>query len=211
MSDVELLNAWREGDKEAGSALFERHFSSVLRFFRSKTDESVEDLVQDTFLACVRGRDRLEDDRNFRGYLFGAARNVLYRHLNEKTDRQSKLDFGVTSMHDLGPTPSAVVALRQEEALLARALRRIPVELQVTLELYYFEELPGPELARALDIPEGTVRSRIRRAIQALKTGIEELAGSSEQLRSTIEGLDHWARGIRRVLSAETADRPSES
>src|SRR5690606_10349004 len=56
--DLELLAAWRDGDAAAGGRLFRRHFDTLFRFFSTKLDGPVEDLVQDTFLGCVRGRDR---------------------------------------------------------------------------------------------------------------------------------------------------------
>ena len=64
--DDDLLERWRAGDKRAGNALFERHFRSLVRFFRNKVSTGIEDLVQETLLACVRGRDRLRDDGSFR-------------------------------------------------------------------------------------------------------------------------------------------------
>ena len=48
-----VLTAWRAGDREAGEALFERHYASVERFFLNKVRQGVNDLIQSTFLACV--------------------------------------------------------------------------------------------------------------------------------------------------------------
>jgi DNA-directed RNA polymerase specialized sigma24 family protein len=55
-TDIELLEAWRGGDRRAGEQLFERHYAAVARFFRNKLEFGVDDLIQRTFLACVEGR-----------------------------------------------------------------------------------------------------------------------------------------------------------
>lgn len=199
--DLELLEGWRDGDKKAGDELFVRHFESIYRFFAGKVDaEAVEDLVQNTFLACVEGKDSFRGEASFRTYLFAVARRLLYRRYRDrhKTDR---LDFGVTSLHDLGPSPTAAVHAKQEQRLLLEALRRIPVDLQIALELHYWERLSGPDMAVALDIPEGTVRSRLRRAREALDAQLEALADSAEILAATTSDLDRWAASLQRLFS----------
>lgn len=196
-SDLDLLERWRAGDKSAGDELFGRHFDSIYRFFASKVrPEDVEDLVQNTFLACVESREAFRGDASSRTYLFAIARRLLYRTYRDraKTDR---LDFGVTSLHDLGPSPTAAIHDRQEQRLLLEALRRIPLDLQIALELHYWEKLSGPDMAVALDIPEGTVRSRLRRARTALEAQLEALAESAEILAATTGDLDRWAASIR--------------
>ncbi len=193
--DRSLLERWRQGDRTAGSALFDRHFRSLMRFFRNKVDRGIEDLVQDTMLACVRGRDRLRDDGSFRAYLFMTARYVLYEHVRRRRD--SEFDPETFSLADLGPSPSTAYAKHREQQILLQALQRLPLVYQVTLELYYLEGLSGPELAIALDIPEGTARGRIRRGSEQLRAHIEALHESPELRSSTIEGLERWLGKLR--------------
>jgi RNA polymerase sigma-70 factor (ECF subfamily) len=190
-SDLDLLTAWRAGDVDAGGVLFERHFPPVYGFFRNKTSGAVDDLVQKTFMACVEGRDRVSAS-SFRAYLFGVARNVLYGEFRNRR-KQEAVDFGVSSVHDLDPGPSTAVGKKEEHRLLLRALRRIPLNYQVALELYYIEGLRGPELAEILDVPLPTVRSRIRRGLEQVKKEIERLASSPSLAESTAGGLESWA------------------
>ena len=79
-SDTELLDAWRNGDDKAGNQLVRRHFDALFRFFRSRIDDHVADLVQQTFLGCVESRERIPPE-GFRPYLFGIARKKLLMHL----------------------------------------------------------------------------------------------------------------------------------
>lgn len=197
--DLELLQRWRGGDTDAGSELFERHFDALCRFFRNKVaaGDGVDDLIQRTFLALVEHRDQFRGDSSFRTYLFTVARNQLFAHLERGRREQSRFDPLEQSMHDHGPSPTNVIAQRKEQRLLLQALRRVPVELQIVLELYYWEDLPAPELARVLDVPEGTVRTRIRRGRQLLEQRLVELGEGDDALHSTLAGLDDWARSIR--------------
>lgn len=194
MEDLELLEVWRSGDGEAGGELFERHFSAVYGFFRNKTSGAVDDLVQKTFMACVEGRDRVKTN-SFRAYLFGVARNILYGEYRRRRKHEA-VDFGASSAQDLDPGPSTALGKKEEHRLLLQALRRIPLDYQVALELYYVEGMRGPELAEVLDVPEPTVRSRIRRGLEQVKKEIERVASTPALAESTVGGLESWAADL---------------
>ena len=195
-SDDELIVAWRDGNQAAGSELFERHFDGLYRFFSSKADANdVSDLVQKTLLGAVKARSSFRGDSSVRTFLFAIARRQLYRYWKGRS-RHGDLDFGVSSVRDLGSSPSALAADREEKRLVMEALRRIPVDLQIALELHFWEELSGSEIAKVLEIPEGTVRSRLRRGLAALRDQVSALE-ESEALRSTtIEEIDSWDRAL---------------
>jgi RNA polymerase sigma-70 factor (ECF subfamily) len=196
-SDFELLDAWREGDRSAGSELFGRYFGPVYGFFRSKLEHAAEDLTQQTFLNCVEARDDFRGAGSFRTYLFVVARNVLFGHLRRRANRDVDLDFEVTSIADLDASPSTMLGFREDHKLLVHALRRLPVDLQVALELYYVQRMRAPALATILGIPPGTVRSRIRRAIEQLRLGMCDLAASPQRIRTTLTDLNRWAAELR--------------
>lgn len=189
--DRELLARWRDGDNRAGSRLFDRHFRPLLRFFRNKIENGAEDLIQETLIACVRGRDRLRDDSSFRAYLFATAKFVLYEHIRQQ-QRGRAVDVEEEALADLAPGLSTAFAKHHEQKILLTALRMLPLEFQVTLELYYWEGLSGVELANALGVPEATVRSRIRRGSDRLRGYVEKLASSPELVVSTMDGLGGW-------------------
>ena len=190
-----MLERWRAGDRLAGNRLFDRHVRALMGFFRNKVDRGIEDLMQDTMLACVRGRDRLRDDGSFRAYLFQTARFVLYEHIRRRRD--GAFDPEEVALADLGPGPSTAYAKHREQQILLQALQRLPLEYQVTLELYFLEGLSGPELAIALGVPEATVRSRIRRGSEKLRAHIETLNESPELRESTTTNLEDWLIRMR--------------
>jgi RNA polymerase sigma factor (sigma-70 family) len=203
LDDGELLVSWRAGDRTAGSELFERHFSSVFMFFRSKVEGAADDLTQQTFMRLVQARDDLREGTEVRAYLFAIARNLLVDHLRRSARRPEAVDLEVTSLADVAPSPSSAVAVREQHQLLLLALRRLPLGLQIILELAYVQRLRGPQLAIALDIPIGTVRSRLRRAIEQLRVLQSELAASPQPLRTTTMNLQKWAAAVREANSAD--------
>ncbi|MEM6989426.1 MAG: sigma-70 family RNA polymerase sigma factor [Myxococcota bacterium] len=203
--DFELLQAWRDGVQRAGNELFTRHFSAVNRFFRSKVDGGVEDLVQATFLACAEARDNFRGTSSFRGYLFGIARHQLFGYYRR---RRTDVDFETCSVIDLGGSPSQAVGGREEQQLLLQALRRLPLDHQIVIELYYWEELKGPELADVLGISAHTVRSRLSRARASLRESVERLASGQDVAESTLRNLEDWAAQLRQRLSPESTPQP---
>jgi RNA polymerase sigma factor (sigma-70 family) len=193
-TDLELLDAWREGDGDAGNELFDRHFDALYRFFGNKVGDGVDDLVQQTMLACVNGRGRFRGDSSFRTYLFGIARNVLFQHFDRRGREAERLDYGTVSVMDLGESPSYLVGARAEQRLLAAALRRLPLDDQIALELYYWEGMSGPDLATALGLGEPAVRSRLRRALERLRKTIGEVAANPADVESMSADLEKWVQ-----------------
>lgn len=198
MDDRSLMLAWRSGDARAGRDLVERHFAAVERFFFTKVSvAAAPDLIQTTFLKLVESVDRFDAAREFRPFLFGVARNVLLMYFRGHRRDAGRLDFNSCSVADLMASPAGLLAAAQEERLLLQALRRIPLESQILLELYYWEGMAGPELALAFDVPLGTARTRLRQAKLLLQRELERLAGSPSLLESTLSNLDEWAARLR--------------
>ena len=202
MEDATLYAAWVDGDKQAGSRLLERHLAAVMRFFANKVERSTDadDLAAETFELCARSLGSFRGDGSFRSYLFGVATNVLRGYLGRKLPKLGReRELGSLSLVDLGPSPLSVVGGRKQQTLLLQALRSIPLDCQIVLELGYFEELSRREIAQVLGVAEGTVASRIRIGRERLKEAMTGLAESPELLRSTLSGLEDWARSLKMV------------
>ncbi len=201
-SDAELLDAWRAGDNRAGNELVDRHFAEISRFFRNKvaSEDDQSDLVSQTFLGCTVGKDRYRGDASVRQFLFSIAHNVLYKYIRGRYKRsREELDFAEVCVQDTFPaTLSSIVMHRREAQSFVQALREIPVDDQVVLELMYFEGLSGAEIAAALGLPEGTVRGRVARGKQRLRDRIAALlAGEAAPAAVAPDQLDVWAREVR--------------
>lgn len=200
LTDSELLDRWAAGDTAAAEELLDRYFEGICRFFRNKVGGDVDDLIQQTFSICVQTRDRLRNKSSFRAYLYTVARNEVYAHYRRLRRTRQGFDPSVSSVQDLDPSPSQVLAKDQQQRLLLTALRRIPLELQIALELRYWEQLSGPELAEVLEIPEGTVRSRLRRGTQMLREQLGVITSQEEDLLESVTNFDQWASRIRKRL-----------
>lgn len=173
-SDLELLERWRADDQEAGNLLFKRHFDSLCQFFENKLGgEDVAELVQRTFLACVRSRDSFRQQSSFRTYMFAIARNELYAFFRRRRSDNDRLDFEHSSVADLRTSPSSAIARDQRHGLLLEALRSVPVEQQMLLELHYWEELDAGELAEVMGVERTTARTRLHRARERLRVEFE--------------------------------------
>lgn len=196
--DAALIDAWKAGDREAAAQLFDHHYAAVARFFRNKVGlQEASDLIQSTFLACFEGLERMRSS-SFRSYLFAVACTLLRRHF--RTKRRTPVDLGTVSVFDLDPSPSSVIAGDQLQRQLLEALRRIPIEHQVVLELFYWESLTAAELGEILGIPVGTAKTRVRRARQLLHEQMQRLDAEGLASPCTVEDLDAWASGLRLEL-----------
>jgi RNA polymerase sigma factor (sigma-70 family) len=200
LPDPDLLIAWRAGKLAAGEVLFRRHYQSVERFFHNTVAANdVDDLVQSTFIACAEACDRFEARSSFRTYLFGIAHNVLRSHYRSRTTRGEEPDFQLTSVADLGLGQSTMLEHKRERRVLLEALRSIPLESQMLLQLRYWEELRTAELAQVLGVPRGTAVDRLRRAQDQLQQAIARIDASPDVLASTLASINGWAAALRRT------------
>lgn len=196
-TDGQLLDAWRSGDRDAGNELVRRHTPALYRFFSRRAEDSVADLTQRTFLACVERRDRLPAEISFRAYLLGIARKKLLHHYRKKEREGRAMAVERESPLDSIRSPSGRAAAQEQQRLLLTALRTLPGELQMTIELYYWEGLRLAEIGRVFEIPEGTVKSRLTRARELLRKGISDAAADPALRQSTLDDLDQWAASLR--------------
>ncbi len=196
----ELLEAWRGGDQRAGERLFDRYGDAVARFFENKVRVGAEDLIQATFVRMLDSRDRIRDG-SIEAYVFGIARNVLREHIRELA-RGREVDPEVDCMAHLSPGPSTILGLRQEHQLMLEGLRRLCIDDQILLELFYWEELRTHEIAQMLGIPPPSARRRLSEARSRLEARIAEIAATPDLLARTTRHLDSWVAEVRRVMGA---------
>ncbi len=195
--EKELLEAWDRGDERAAQALLTRHFDRLFRFFELSAPGAAEDLVQETLLAALEGRERYRADANFGAYLMGIARKKVLMYWRTRSRRPREVDVGALSLEALGASATSVLAHRDAERRLLLALRVIPLADQLLLQMHYWDALTGPELASALDVPEGTVRSRLRSA----KARLRECAEANGSTRGAdADSFDDWVRSLRERL-----------
>jgi RNA polymerase sigma factor (sigma-70 family) len=195
LEDQELYERWRSGDQNAGRMLVERYFAPIFRFFRNKSRDHVDDLVQETFLRCLEAKNRFEGRSSFRTYLFRIATFALYEHFRAR--QKGDLHTELSSAAALEPSPSQILNQRDERSLLLDVLRSLPLAMQITIEFHYWEHLGTAEISEILDVPEGTIKRRLQRAREAIKTAMEK-DGSSHS--GDADELENWVCSIRKEL-----------
>ena len=201
--DRELLTKWGAGDRAAGASLIEQHFDALLRFFSTKAGDRADDLVQTTFLRCAEVAHGYRGESSARSFLFGIARNVLFEHIRGKVRDQSRpADFETASIADLAPSATFELARLSEQRQLILALQSLPLELQLTVELFYWEGLSVEELATATGVPAGTVKSRLHRVRALLRTALETQQDDA-QGRGFRTLVEDWLKRLGTVASAE--------
>jgi RNA polymerase sigma-70 factor (ECF subfamily) len=196
LDETTLVESWRAGDERAGTAIVERYFDSVYRFFRSKSKHDVDDLVQQTFISCLEARESFRGECTFRTLLFKIARRRLYDHYRN-VRRVRELDFTTTSVRALGTSPSGALVRRAEIAMLEDALQELPVESQMLLELHYWEGLSTRELAQVFEVSEGTIKSRQFNARTRLRSLLAARVYGEAALRAA--SPSHGEKGGRRA------------
>ncbi len=194
-NDNDLLEAWRQGSRDAGNALLGRHYPGVLRFFEARVPMAAGDLAQRTFLACAEARDRFEGRSSYRTFVFGIARRQLLLHLRQQHRRPAD-DFDDGSFASSLPRLTTLFSRRKEHQWLLCGLEALPIELQMAVGLFYWEGMGAAELGEVFDVPASTMRSRLARARQLLRQQIETLARSGSARDALLGDLDGWARSV---------------
>lgn len=197
-SDTELLTRWQAGDLRAGEALTARYFMAIRAYFLNKAPAAHEDLVQDTFMRLAGKRDKYRGTSTFRVFLFGIARMILLEHLRAK-QRNERFEPMEQSVADCeGGRLSSLMARQQSHRLVLDALRELPLADQELLELYYWQKLTAGEIAQLQQLPEPTIRSRVRAALRRVNKTYAELASTAQSEEATVEG---WLQELRAELA----------
>ncbi|HET6583189.1 MAG TPA: sigma-70 family RNA polymerase sigma factor [Nannocystaceae bacterium] len=194
--DFDLLQRLAAGDRHAGGELFARHYVSVRRFFEVKAGTAAEDLTQHTFLACVEACARFRRESSFRTFLFAIARRQLLQYLRKQQRTDVAMRLSWAQGPDTAITPTRLITDRHEQRLLLMALNWLQVELQMVVQLYYWEGLDGPQIAEVLEIPASTVRNRLSRARADLRQRIAQTAPSARVRDSLLGDLEGWTRSL---------------
>ncbi len=180
-TDADIVaTSWHEPQEFA--TLFDRHARSVHRYVASRAGPGdIEDLVSETFVVAFRARHRYDPAyESARPWLLGIATNVVRQHRRSETRRLARLGtMGRAPDHDLDPAQSISEALDNaaEADRVRRALDRLDDRYRDVLLLAAAADLSYDEIARALGVPIGTVRSRLARGRRRLR----ELLGPDGQ------------------------------
>lgn len=159
------------GEREAFDALIDRWHDPLWRYARrlAGTDEAASEVTQDVWLRVLRGIARLREPARLRSWLFGITRRVLMDRLRAKYAAPGVVDAADVELAAAEPDDDIEAELES----MQEAMTRVPLVEREVLTLFYLRELTLVEVAEILEVPVGTVKSRLHRARHLLRRELE--------------------------------------
>jgi len=179
-ADPELILQLQRGDLGALGGLYDRHRNLVYRTALAITGdkEAAADLLHDTFLRLFRFGHRIDPDRPLEPWLYRMTANMSYTWIKQRGRwRQALRDMADNVSRESQVTPPQQVERNEAWLEVRKALQSISPEKRVVVVLYYLNDLTINEIAEILELPGGTVKSRLHYGRRALKKhfGLEEM------------------------------------
>ncbi len=194
-SDTDLMRRTTERDSEAFSLLFDRYQAQVIEHLRQilRDPDVADDLTQEVFLRVWTRAVQWSGQGPFRAWLFRIAKNLAMNHLRSKGRRREQ-PLEIPTLHDdddeerpvpgwmidrasLGP--DVEVERSEQRRMLQQLINDLPEEKREVFQMVHDGELALNEVAGRLEIPEGTVKSRLFHARKRLAEGWTKISGSS--------------------------------
>ena len=191
-TDEELMKHYLKGDVRAFQVIVERHSGPIFNFILRRcggNKQLGEDLLQETFLRVVRRRDSFREQSKFTTWLYTIARNLCIDALRRASYRKhpsldqplSKSDptEGATLLDRVSSNDPGADTLTRDKRFrvaLQTALDTLPDEQKDIFIMREFQGLKFKEIAQIVGVPENTVKSRMRYALQGLRAELETFA-----------------------------------
>lgn len=169
--DVDALDRLARGEESGLAELYDRYgrLAFALAYRVVGDVESAEEVVQEAFLSLWRRAETYRPDRgNVRGWLLTVVRNRAIDVLRAREARPRTTAIGDLQLSASDDPVQAVLALSAATAVRA-AVATLPNDQRTAIELAYFAGLPYPEIAARLGVPLGTIKSRLRLALERLR------------------------------------------
>jgi RNA polymerase sigma-70 factor, ECF subfamily len=185
LTDEQLFLRYQAGDEDAFRTIVERYEPSIKGFLhkRLKDEERVQDLTQDTFLRVHRARERYDANRKFSTWIYTIASNLLkneYRNRSRRREttftdlrRESAVGTGAprpVEFQSDQPDPERLAYQGELRAAIDTAIEQLDEHHRVPFVMREVEDCTYEEIAEAIGVPVGTVKSRLFRARNAFQT-----------------------------------------
>lgn len=162
---VITLTALRRGDHEAYKNVYLHYIDPVIEFLKmlTKSDCDAEEIAQDVFVSLWEKRDKIDPQKNIRGYIYTYARNEALNYFKRKKVENKYLHFTGNEAKFYESSDDIIVA-RETEILIRIAIDRMPSRRKEIFEMSRFEGLPNEKIAERLDISKNTVENHLTHA-----------------------------------------------
>ncbi|MEZ4646460.1 MAG: RNA polymerase sigma factor [Chloroflexota bacterium] len=176
-TDEELARGVQQGDADDLRWLVERHHALLVGFlYRQTADRPLaQDLAQETFLRMMRAIQQYHYPRPFKPWLYAIAVNLLRDYYGQAEMRHTEAMPETLALSQTGSLAPERVLVRQDEwQRVQTAVSQLPPLQRAAILLRYHEGMSLLDIATALDIPVGTVKSRLSLALRALRQNLAE-------------------------------------
>lgn len=179
-NDEELALDIQQGSRADLATLVERHHGPLMGFLYRMTSGNrvlAEDLVQETFLRMMRSIHQYQYPRPFKPWLYMIATNLTRDHYKRA---ETRYVVGIPESDEVqliaeaSPKPEETLLLNAEVKAVATALQMLPIHQREAVILRYYQEFSLNEVAEALGIPVGTVKSRLSLGLERLREMLTE-------------------------------------
>lgn len=179
-----LVERSKKGDLSAFDELIKRYEKQVYGFAYRMTQnyDDANDVASEAFIKAFQAIDRFRGDSNFTTWIFRIVTNT---YLDKRKRRKSHADYSLDEyieleesavarqIQDPSAGPSDLVELQEREAVIQSAINELPDYQRIMIVLYHMESRSYEEIAEIMDMPIGTVKSRLNRARLALREKLE--------------------------------------
>jgi RNA polymerase sigma-70 factor (ECF subfamily) len=174
------------GDLTSLQELMLRHERGLYGFFARYTGDRhlAEDLFQDCFVRLVRGRSAFDASRGFRPWLYSVAANLARDACRRRSVRSRDLKPAREGVRREPVRPDQEAERLEEAAAAREALDGLPEDARMMAMLHFLQGLTYAEVAGALEVPVGTVKSRIHWTVRKLAQALEERAAAASSASS---------------------------
>lgn len=184
LADEEVMQLVQRGDPRAFELLYDRHGGAAysLAYRIVGRQATAEDVVQEALLSIWRNRLRYDQTRgSVRTWILGIVHNRAIDGLRRATvhDSRRASDEGIEERFAAPERTDAEVARRDDAQAVRQALSELPADQQKVIELAYFAGFSQSEIADLLDAPLGTVKGRMRLALEKLRAALGEETGAA--------------------------------
>jgi RNA polymerase sigma-70 factor (ECF subfamily) len=192
------MPASRERFEALLSPILDRAYAMARSLTRNDAD--AEDLLQEAALRAFRGFDSFEEGTNFRAWFLRILTNAFLSGRRRQKRRPTSVDIGDLSdlylfrrteeagLHQGTHDPARALMQQLSVAAVRRAIEALPDEFRLVASLYFMEDFSYPQIAEVLEIPVGTVRSRLHRGRKMLQKALWSTAVEEGIVRDPADG-----------------------
>ena len=193
LADDQLMERVRGGDEEAFGIIVDRYKDSLINYLTHlvRSRERAEEVAQDAFVRLYRNASQYKEQERLGPYLFRIATNLVVTEARRQKRWMLLLPRLSASSRNSAPPADAPVLADEIQRQVHAALERLPVKYRAPLVLFELEEWSYEEIARALEIRSGTVKSRISRARDLMRRHLAPWwIGDNSHERNTAARMD---------------------